>query len=142
MRCGRPACGTLTAGGPAASGIPTAYWGPIVMDGNIIDKSDGNIIPQLEAKGTEYPKGTRAEYERDEKKEAGSGKIWGKTVVQWDALGFICKIPLKSNNNCNVRPPASTPRPAATAPTPSPAAPCPHAPHRPTTRPPPAAGPG
>ena len=106
------------------------------MDSNIIDKSD-DIVAQLVAQGPElYPKGTLADYK-------ATGKVWGKTSLEWEALGFICQVPTGDDLTiCNVRPPASTARPAATASTPSPAAPRPHAPHRPTTRPPPAAGPG
>ena len=133
-------CSTLTEpGGPAADGIPTNYWGAIAMDSNIIHKGD-DVKAQLMAQ--EYPKGSLADFKAAEAVEPGSGKVWGKTIVEWDALGFICKVPMDNEATCNVRPPASTPRPAATASTPSPAAPRPHAPHRPTTRPPPAAGPG
>ena len=130
-------CSTLTEpGGPAYEGIPKNYWGSISMDSNIIDKSD-DIVAQLVAQGPElYPKGTLADYK-------ATGKVWGKTSLEWEALGFICQVPTDDDLTiCNVRPPPSTARPAATASTPSPAAPRPHAPHHPTTRPPPAAGPG
>lgn len=120
-------CSTLTEpGGPAAEGIPSNYWGAIAMDNNIIDKSD-DIVAQLRAQ--DYQKGTLKEYQDAEELEEGSGKVWGKTIVEWDALGFICQVPLDGTATCNVRPPASTARPAATASTPSPAALHPHAPH-------------
>ena len=117
-------CSTLTEpGGPAYEGIPKNYWGSISMDSNIIDKSD-DIVAQLVAQGPElYPKGTLADYK-------ATGKVWGKTSLEWEALGFICQVPTGDDLTiCNVRPPASTARPAATASTPSPAAPHPHAPH-------------
>ena len=52
-----------------------------------------------------------------------------KTSVEWDALGFICQVPLDGTATCNVRPPASTARPPAST-----RAPPPRTPH-PATRP-------
>jgi hypothetical protein len=92
-------CSTLTApGGPAAEGIPSNYWGAIAMDSNIIDKSD-DIVAQLKAQ--DYQKGTLKEFQDAEELEEGSGKVWGKTSVEWDALGFICQVPLNGTATCN-----------------------------------------
>jgi len=91
-------CSTLTEpGGPAYEGIPKNYWGSISMDSNIIDKSD-DIVAQLVAQGPElYPKGTLADYK-------ATGKVWGKTSLEWEALGFICQVPTDDDLTiCNGR---------------------------------------
>ena len=127
-------CSTLTEpGGPAAEGIPSNYWGAIAMDNTIIDKSD-DIVAQLRKQ--DYQKGTLQSIRMRRNWRKGRARV-GQDDRRVGRARLHLPGPIDGTATCNVRPPASTARPAATASTPSPAAPHPHAPHRPTTRPPP-----